>query len=170
MAISEIQVAAEKHNLIVHELDDVNDSVTGRPLTGSWQWDSALVLSQQIFTHLNFQGKAILELGAGAGLPGLTAALLGASRVSITDVLQLLPGLLKNVEANGFSGRAEVRELVWGSNEAINGITEPSTFDVVLMSYVFFDPEDMTGIGRTLKKMWRRYSSLGGDRIEAMDR
>ncbi|XVF13528.1 hypothetical protein REPUB_Repub08aG0215400 [Reevesia pubescens] len=153
MGIREIQVGAHNHNLIVHELDDVYDSVTVRALTGAWLWDSALVLSQWISTHLNFQGRSVLELGAGAGLPGLTAALLGASRVLLTDVQQLLPGLLRNVEANGFKERVEVRELVWGSDESMSGITESSAFDVVLMSDVFFDLEDMVGLGRTLVKI-----------------
>ncbi|WRX18316.1 Lysine methyltransferase - like 6 [Theobroma cacao] len=155
MGVREIQVAAHNlnHSLIVHELDDVCDSVTGRPLTGSWLWDSALVLSHWMPTHLNFHGKAVIELGAGAGLPGLTAALLGATRVLLTDVQPLLAGLLKNVEANGFEGRVDVRELVWGSDESISGLTESSTFDVVLMSDVFYDPEEMVGLSRTLKRI-----------------
>ncbi|XP_022718174.1 protein-lysine methyltransferase METTL21E-like [Durio zibethinus] len=153
MGVREIQVAGHNHSLIIHELDDVYDSATGRPLTGSWLWDSALVLSHWISTHLNFQGKAVLELGAGAGLPGLTAALLGASRVLLTDVQQLLPGLLKNVEANGFKERVEVKELVWGSDESMSEIRMSSMFDVVLMSDLFFDPEEMTRLGRTLKRI-----------------
>ncbi|XVF51900.1 hypothetical protein PTKIN_Ptkin04bG0221700 [Pterospermum kingtungense] len=153
MGIREIQVAAHTHNIIVHELDDVYDRATGRPLTGSWVWDSALVLSHWISTHLNIQGKAVIELGAGAGLPGLTAALLGASRVMLTDVQPLLPGLSKNVEANGFKERVEVKELVWGSDESVSEITASGTFDVVLMSDVFFDPEDMESLGRTLKRV-----------------
>ncbi|GLT49072.1 hypothetical protein SLA2020_226550 [Shorea laevis] len=98
MGIREIVVAGTI--IVIHELDDVYDSVTGRPLTGSWVWDSALVLSKWMFTQVDFQGKSVLEVGAGAGLPGLVAARLGASRVVLTDVKPLLPGLLKNVEAN----------------------------------------------------------------------
>ncbi|KAL4324049.1 hypothetical protein GQ457_11G021480 [Hibiscus cannabinus] len=145
-ATREIQVAA--HKLFVQELDDVYDSVTGRPLTGSWVWDSALLLSQWMSTHLNVEGKTVIELGAGAaGLPGLTAALLGASRVLLTDVQQLLPGLSSNVEANGFVGRVGVRELVWGSSDG----DESMTFDMVLMSDVLYDSEDMMGLGKTLR-------------------
>ncbi|TYG58269.1 hypothetical protein ES288_D08G208900v1 [Gossypium darwinii] len=150
--IREIPVAeAAAHKVLVEELDDAIDSITGRLLTGSWVWDSALVLSRWIPTHLNFQGKSVLELGAGAGLPGLTAALLGANRVVLTDVQQLLPGLLKNVEANGFTDRVEVKQLVWGLDDS--GITESSTFDIVLMSDVFFDSEDMIGLGKTLRRV-----------------
>lgn len=155
MGIREIQVAALTHNLIVHELDDVYDSATGRALTGSWVWDSALVLSHWISAHINFQGKTVLELGAGAGVPGMTAALLGASRVMLTDVQPLLHALLKNVEANGLKERVEVKELVWGSDESVNEIiaSTSSMFDVVLMSDVFFDPEDIESLGRTLQRV-----------------
>ncbi|OMO68730.1 Nicotinamide N-methyltransferase-like protein [Corchorus capsularis] len=145
MSIREIQVAA--HNFIVHELDDVYDSVTGHALTGSWVWNSALVLSNWMSTHLNCQGKTVVELGAGVGLPGLTAALLGASRVLLTDIQPVLHGLSKNVEANGFKERVEVKELVWGSE------TELGPFDVVLMSDVFYDLENMAGLGYTLKRI-----------------
>ncbi|KAK9266902.1 hypothetical protein L1049_027161 [Liquidambar formosana] len=116
MGIREIEIGGNK--LTIHELDDVCDSVTGRALTGSWLWDSALVLSDYISTQgrldFDLNGKTVLELGAGAGLPGLTAALLGASRVVLTDVDSLLPGLRKNVEENGLGDRVEVKELVWG--------------------------------------------------------
>lgn len=96
----EIEIAGEK--LVIHEFD----SVTGRALTGSWLWDSALLLSHWMVAQgqveYNFVRKIVLELGAGlTGLPGLTAARLGASRVILTDVEPLLPGLKKNVEANG---------------------------------------------------------------------
>ncbi|GMJ12455.1 hypothetical protein HRI_004914700 [Hibiscus trionum] len=147
--IREIQVASAAHKLFVYELDDVYDSVTGRPLTGSWVWESSLLLSHWMSTHLNVEGKTVIELGAGAGLPGLTAALLGATRVVLTDVQQLLPGLLNNVEANGFMGKIGVRELVWGSDESVSEMT----FDIVLMSDVLYDSEAMIGLGKTLKRV-----------------
>lgn len=102
-------------------------------------------------THLDFQTKSVLELGAGAGLPGLTAARLGARRVVLTDFKPLLPGLINNVEANGLGDRVEVRELVWGSEESKQ--SEVGEFDFVLMSDVFFEPEEMVGLGKTLKNV-----------------
>ncbi|KAE8677388.1 Membrane trafficking VPS53 family protein isoform 1 [Hibiscus syriacus] len=104
-------------------------------------------------THLDFQGKTVIEIGAGAGLPCLTAALLGATRVLLTDVQQLLPGLLNNVEDNGLMGKVGVKELVWGSDESMSGITNLKTFDMVLMSDVLFDSEEMIGLGKTLKRV-----------------
>jgi nicotinamide N-methyltransferase len=71
----------------------------------------------------------------------------------LTDIAPLLPGLVKNVEANELEDRVEVRELVWGSEESLSRIGELRRFDVVLLSDVFFDPEEMAALGRTLKKV-----------------
>ncbi|KAJ7952626.1 Lysine methyltransferase [Quillaja saponaria] len=156
MGVREITVAGR--NMIIHELEDVYDSVTGRALTGSWVWDSALFLSEWMATQgqaeFHLQGKKVLELGAGAGVPGLTAALLGASQVVLTDIEPLLSGLLKNVEANGLRDRVEVRELLWGTNEALsNQGGELGEFDIVLMSDVLFDPEEMEPLAKTLRNV-----------------
>ncbi|KAJ4728775.1 Lysine methyltransferase [Melia azedarach] len=152
MGIREIEIAAE--SIIIHELDNVCDSITGCPLTGSWLWRSAIVLAEFMSTHLHFQTKSVLELGAGAGLPGLTAARLGATRVVLTDIQLLLPGLINNVVANGLEDRVEVRELVWGSDESeMSRLGELGEFDIVLMSDVFYDAEEMVGLGKTLKKV-----------------
>lgn len=155
MGVREIQVVDK--SLVINELDDVYDSLTGRALTGSWVWGSALVLSAWMATQgqllFHFQDKTILELGAGAGLPGLTAALLGASRVVLTDIAQLVPGLVKNVEANGLQDRVEVREHVWGSDEFPSRPGESGEFDLILMSDVFYDAEEMAALAKTLKRV-----------------
>lgn len=150
MGVREISVGDK--NLVIHELENVCDSVTGRVLTGSWVWDSALILSEWMTAHCHGQpefdltGKTVLELGAGAaGFPGLTAAILGASRVVLTDIEPLIPGLSRNVEANGLGNVVQVRKLVWGSDESLG------EFDFVLMSDVFFDADEMGALAKTLK-------------------
>ena len=104
--------------LAVVERDGAHDPATGNALTGSWLWDSAVVLA----THLasadpsTLLGATVLELGAGTGLPGIAAvACFGAARCVLTDVRPLLPGLRANAEANGLTpAQADVRELRWG--------------------------------------------------------
>ncbi|CAI9101891.1 OLC1v1000045C1 [Oldenlandia corymbosa var. corymbosa] len=92
-------------------------------VTGSVMWDSGVVLGKFI-EHatetgtLHFQGKKVVELGAGCGLVGCIAALLGA-HVVLTDLPDRLRLLKKNVEDNLYGnvrGSAVVTELTWGNN------------------------------------------------------
>jgi predicted nicotinamide N-methyase len=146
--------------LAVVERDDAHDPATGRALTGSWLWDSAVVLA----THLAsskpspLAGATVLELGAGTGLPGIAAvACLGAARCVLTDVRPLLPGLRANAEANGLdTAQADVRELRWGNEDDLVLLDrEVPCVDVVLMSDVFYDPEEMPALVATLRALWR---------------
>ncbi|KAM7254186.1 hypothetical protein ACFE04_031868 [Oxalis oulophora] len=157
MGVRQFDISGDQ-KLLIHELDDSFDSVTGRPLTGSWVWDSALILSQWIHTHLDFTNKSVLELGSGTGLPGLTAAQLGARRVVLTDIGALVPGMLKNVEANRLGERVEVRELMWGNEESLSQLEELGEFDIVLMSDVFYDADVMVDLGETLRRVCRERS------------
>ncbi|KAG6537194.1 protein-lysine methyltransferase METTL21D-like [Zingiber officinale] len=142
----EVQISGYK--LIIHEGDGTVDPSTGRALTGSWLWDSAVYLAEWMAACGGAQlaGATVLEVGAGTGLPGLLAASMGAARVVLTDVGQLLEGLRASVAANGQEARVEVRELRW--REAAEAA------DVVLMSDVFFDAEEMEGLGRTMRTAW----------------
>ncbi|KAK1289788.1 hypothetical protein QJS10_CPB18g00689 [Acorus calamus] len=144
MVIKQFEIGDKK--LRIHEMENVTDPKTGRTLTGSWLWESSLYLSEWLTTqtHLILVGKTVVELGAGTGLPGLTAAIIGSNRVILTDVEPLLPGLRKNVESNGLGDRVEVRELVWGleGNDCAEGLIE-GKIDLVLMSNVFYDQTAM---------------------------
>ncbi|XP_023553140.1 protein N-lysine methyltransferase METTL21A-like [Cucurbita pepo subsp. pepo] len=163
MGVREFQIS--DRNVVIHELDDLYDSTTGRVLTGSWVWNSAFVLAEWMATQcklfdFDFRDKTVIELGAGAGLPGLMAALLGARRVVLTDVEPLLPGLLRNVDANGLEDRVEVRELVWGLDESVSRANEFGEFDLILMSDLFYDSEDMAPLAHILKIISGKHSKI----------
>ena len=52
-------------------------------------WNSALVLSTYVASRkLLFQNKRILEVGCGNGLVSITAALIGATNIIMTDRLK----------------------------------------------------------------------------------
>ena len=136
------------HALAVVERDSTSDPSTGRVLTGSWLWDSSLVLAAHLAADSRARrrllGATVVELGAGStGLPGVAAvACLGAARCALTDMAALLPGLRANADANGMSAaRADVRELRWGDR-------------LQLEDNVFYDPEDMSAMAATLRGMW----------------
>jgi hypothetical protein len=159
-----LHVAVAGRAVAVIERSDTNDPATGRVLTGSWLWDSSLVLASHLAAdpsaRLRLLGATVLELGAGGtGLPGIAAvACFGAARCVLTDVRPLLPGLRANAEANGLgAAQVDVRELRWGDR-----LEDQLRVDVVLMSDVFYDPEDMPAMAATLRGLWRDYGYAGG--------
>ncbi|CAL1597875.1 unnamed protein product [Knipowitschia caucasica] len=82
-------------------------------------WDAAVVLSMYLeLGSVELKGKSVLELGAGTGLVGIVAALLGAN-VTITDREPALDSLSTNVKTNlpaDMLGSASVSELTWGED------------------------------------------------------
>lgn len=75
-------------------------------------WPSALALSQYLVaSKINFEGKKILEIGAGLGLPSIVAAKLGAS-VCVSDYLsEAVNFSSKNFEKNNL--KADFQILDW---------------------------------------------------------
>ncbi|XP_044043308.1 protein N-lysine methyltransferase METTL21A [Siniperca chuatsi] len=80
-------------------------------------WDAAIVMCMYLeLEKVELKGKGAIELGAGTGLVGIVAALLGA-KVTITDREPALDFLSANVKANlppDSQGSAVVSELSWG--------------------------------------------------------
>eukprot|EP00928_Gymnodinium_smaydae_P074178 TRINITY_DN57242_c0_g1_i1.p1 TRINITY_DN57242_c0_g1~~TRINITY_DN57242_c0_g1_i1.p1 ORF type:complete len:243 (-),score=44.29 TRINITY_DN57242_c0_g1_i1:423-1151(-) len=80
-------------------------------------------------------GSRCIELGAGTGLVGLTAAKAGgASSMLLTDVAELVPLLKHNVEVNGLAERCQADTLDWEAPLAQN----LGNFDVVLACEVVY--------------------------------
>ncbi|XP_047145241.1 protein N-lysine methyltransferase METTL21D isoform X1 [Hydra vulgaris] len=103
-------------------------------------WDAAIVLAKYI-DGPNFKEKhslassSILELGAGTGLVGLTAAALGGI-VTLSDLETLIPLMQKNIEGNKNVLKGKCTSMVlkwyavlWGSN--LSFIYPP---DIILVS------------------------------------
>ncbi|XP_028277056.1 protein N-lysine methyltransferase METTL21A-like [Parambassis ranga] len=80
-------------------------------------WDAAVVMCMYLeLGAVELKGKRAIELGAGTGLVGIVAALLGA-QVTITDREPALDFLSANVEANlptDSQRSVLVSELTWG--------------------------------------------------------
>lgn len=79
-------------------------AVDAHVCTGYHVWDGAILLMrylQSMRQHTLFhQNQHFLELGSGCGVVGMSASLLGARSVTLTDLPELLPFLQANVDAN----------------------------------------------------------------------
>lgn len=106
-------------------------------------------------------GKDVIELGAGCGLGGITAAALGARSVILTDILTQQSHLEKNIELNRSSWEKVCSEINFGVLHfgdrgvmSFSGNTEtshqPNTFDVVLGADIGYDLSLHKPIYRTL--------------------
>ena len=86
--------------------------------------------------ELKLKGQRVLELGAGAGLPGLLAAQLGEdepARVVLTDFSDGLLDTLRNNAAHGTGAAVECQKLNWDDT------SEPTEeFDVIVAADVVY--------------------------------
>lgn len=112
--------------LIVREPPLTGDSL------GHKTWGSSYVLAQHL-PHLGSTSlfrlfdeslgqprPPVLELGSGTGLLGLAAAALWKVHVILSDLLEIMPNLRHNVEANSsivesMGGSLDCGALTWGS-------------------------------------------------------
>eukprot|EP00416_Gambierdiscus_australes_P043287 CAMPEP_0171101066 /NCGR_PEP_ID=MMETSP0766_2-20121228/53885_1 /TAXON_ID=439317 /ORGANISM="Gambierdiscus australes, Strain CAWD 149" /LENGTH=308 /DNA_ID=CAMNT_0011561023 /DNA_START=136 /DNA_END=1062 /DNA_ORIENTATION=+ len=75
--------------------------------TGRSVWDGAVALSKVLEHNTQLiEGRRVLELGAGRGIVGLSASLLGARRVTLTDLEYCLETLQEGVLLNGLAGES----------------------------------------------------------------
>ncbi|GAA5941074.1 hypothetical protein JCM3775_001298 [Rhodotorula graminis] len=136
--------------------------VSGHPLWGHILYPAAIAMARFLELHAatllhgpagmgKGKGKAVLELGAGGGLPGLTAALEGAGNVVISDFpdASLVRNLEQNVALNVTAldspdvADACAKGFTWGT--APSALLEPLStdssrkFDLILLSDLVFN-------------------------------
>ncbi|XP_020636384.1 protein N-lysine methyltransferase METTL21A isoform X1 [Pogona vitticeps] len=113
-------------------------------------WDAAVVLCTFLETGgIDLQGRSVIELGAGTGLLGIVAVLLGA-HVTITDRKAALTLLELNVQANlpdDLQLRAMVKELTWGQDLVS---FSPGGYDFILGADIVYLEETFTDLLQTL--------------------
>ncbi|KAF9949030.1 hypothetical protein BGZ70_001974 [Mortierella alpina] len=107
--------------------DEGNLSHTAR--TASSVWDCSIVLGKYLEALSAkspgyWNGKRVLELGAGQGIASFSAAALGAEQVIITDIDSAIAGLQEGVTMNGFRAlQVQVAALDWTNRvEALQNI------------------------------------------------
>lgn len=136
------------------------------PTSSNWNlqadaiWRSALYLAN----HLpNVHGSAVLELGAGAGLPGLICA---RERCPKSVVLSDYPDqnviatLQRNVEANKLSPTVEVIGHGWGDEASMKELlvaTGGLGFNVIIGADILWMSDQHENLCKSLARVLRRH-------------
>ncbi|KAH7330316.1 hypothetical protein BKA65DRAFT_56871 [Rhexocercosporidium sp. MPI-PUGE-AT-0058] len=123
------------------------------PLWGHHLWNAGRLISTYLEKNPSLiTDKTVLELGAGAGLPSLVCAVLGARKVVVTDYpdADLVGNLWMNVDAF-YGGKGEEREeralvaegYCWGADAkpllAHLPESEKKGFDVLILADLLFN-------------------------------
>eukprot|EP00775_Hariotina_reticulata_P004242 gene4242-4492_t len=138
--------------LQIHEAVD-EEAVEG---TGNLIWAAGVRLSQHLVRNraAELKGARVLDLGAGTGIVGITAAALGA-HVMLTDTRDIMPQIYENVVANQQTieeagGSATVQELDW--NDPDDEVLDQD-YDWVLGSDVTYNEEALQPLAKLLRQM-----------------
>jgi len=132
LSIRELAIARNSTDSILGQQEPDQDT------TGLSAWASSIICAQWIARMDLWEGKTVLELGAGCGIPGLVAAKAGARRVYVSDFnSRVVENLKHNVNLNGCSTTCTQLYLNW---------RDPSTWpeeeiDVVLGSDLVYQPD-----------------------------
>ena len=108
-------------------------STTDHDLTGQIVWPVSIYLAWFVARNRwRFDGQQMLELGAGAGLPGMVASRFAGGAL-LTDgnelVLELLQQNVDRQRADGFvrpGARLEARRLLWGDEASLDAALAPA--------------------------------------------
>jgi len=133
---------------------------------GHLLWNAGQVVARYIEDNAEqlVRGKTVLELGAGAGLPSLVCALVGAQKVVATDYPDpdLIINLRHNIEhCHGLpqKGLIVAEGFLWGSpTNHIRAHLEPNgnAFDLLILADILFNHSEhaklLASVRATLKK------------------
>jgi len=119
--------------------------IESHPLWGHYLWNAGIVMAQFLDEtgDVHITGKNVLELGAGAGLPSIIAALNSPKKMICTDYpdLSLINNLTGNVKANIphllENNTIEVLGYVWGKDtDTLQKHVDNNKFDAIILSDV----------------------------------
>ncbi|XP_057684027.1 protein N-lysine methyltransferase METTL21A [Corythoichthys intestinalis] len=150
-ALSKLQNSSASFHFASHDIRITQD---WRKLgVAAVVWDAAVVMCIYLeLGQVELKDKVSIELGAGTGLVGIVAALLGA-KMTITDRNSAMDFLSANVKANlpdNLQKSVVVSELSWGENLD----RYPSEgFDLVLGADIVYLEDTFVPLIQTLKHL-----------------
>ncbi|KAN0078322.1 putative methyltransferase domain containing protein [Tylopilus felleus] len=125
--------------------------VGSHPLWGHHLWNAAIAFASYLDSHDELiSNNFVLEFGAGGGLPGIVAALSGATKVVLTDYpdAALIENLAYNVQQNipqEQRRRVITQGYVWGKpvDTLITALPQDNEtwrkFDLIILSDLIFN-------------------------------
>lgn len=136
-------------NGVKQRLKTLTSGATDYDMTGQVVWPASRLMCWYLSLHAAdlIEGRSVLELGAGGGLPGLLCSRLGASRVVQTDGIDRVIKLLRD-NASAYAGPAcpdvQVAKLHWNNREdedAALALNDGAQYDTVIAAdcVFFFD-------------------------------
>lgn len=123
---------------------------TDHDLTGQVVWPVSVLLAAFVARSDEFRAKRCLEIGAGCGLPGLTAAARSGCVVALTDgsdiVLDLLHRTVKEL-----GSPASVKSLLWGDRSSAEAfVRDFGRADFILGADVVAWPQSIEPLFQTI--------------------
>ncbi|KIX97297.1 uncharacterized protein Z520_06749 [Fonsecaea multimorphosa CBS 102226] len=144
---------------------------TGQTLSlrlGHLLWNAGQVMSMYLEQNAKalVQNKTVLELGAGAGLPSLVAAILGARRVVVTDYpdQDLVANLQYNVEhCSALLNKSNIvtEGFVWGGRVEplkLHILPDVDGFDLLILADILFNHSEHAKLLATVRDCLKKTS------------
>lgn len=171
----------EKHTLLSgYELS--LRLVGHNPLWGHHLWNAGRIVSKYLESRkFLIESKTVLELGAGAGLPSLVCAILGAKAVVVTDYPDpdLIENLQYNIEhcqvANKAEDEVDIKNIItakgylWGADPSLllahielgtcrveNSTGPINGFDVLILADLLFNHSEHAKLVSTITQTLAR--------------
>ncbi|RKU48658.1 nicotinamide n-methyltransferase [Coniochaeta pulveracea] len=139
------------------------------PLEAHHLWNGSRVCSDffEASPSTTVQNRTVLEIGAGAGLPSITAAILGAKKVVVTDYPDpdLVVNLWKNCEEAGLlpadqkdweDGKIVADGFVWGADPTPLLKRAPGGFDVLILADLLFRHTEHGNMVKSIRDTLRK--------------
>jgi len=139
----EILVVSELPIEYLAQLESKREEISGRRL-----WPGSSILGQYLVEmEAQFEGKNVLELGAGTGVCGMLSRRLGAAFVAVTDGDSECISLInQNFQNNGFRDDQYIHSffLKWGDTVSTAAFSEAcpiESFDLIVAGDVLYKKE-----------------------------